>query len=279
MVEELWQVDWQGILAAFDVVLIQLALSAIVYVIVKAVGLKLVQKSFSRLTKTNKISQGRAVTLEKLAKRSLQVVLFFILIVVWFEILGFSVAGLIAAAGIVGLAIGFGAQGLVSDVVTGFFLLIEKWLDVGDVVEVAGFSGVVEELGLKTTLVRGFDGTLHYIPNREITTLSNKSRGNMQTLIDIGISYNDDIDRATAVIQSVCDRLGEEDENIVEAPKVLGVQALGSSEVVLRVIGQAKNGEQYGVERKLRQAIKEALDENGIEIPYPHQVYISKTAE
>lgn len=101
----------------------------------------------------------------------------------------------------------------------------------------------------------------------------------MQTLIDIGISYNDDIDRATAVIQSVCDRLGEEDENIVEAPKVLGVQALGSSEVVLRVIGQAKNGEQYGVERKLRQAIKEALDENGIEIPYPHQVYISKTAE
>ena len=101
----------------------------------------------------------------------------------------------------------------------------------------------------------------------------------MQALVDIGISYNDDIDQATAVIQQVCDRVAQENYAIVEGPNVVGVQAIGSSEVVLRVVAKTANGEQWEVERQMRKEIKEALDANGIEIPFPHQVLIQKNSE
>ncbi len=175
----------------------------------------------------------------------------------------------------IGLAIGFGAQGLVSDVVTGFFILLEKQVEVGDYVTAAGYDGIVEEVGLRTTQIRGFDGTLHYVPNREIAGVSNHSRGNMRALVDIGISYDDNIDEAMVVLQSVCQEFAA-DERFVEGPDVLGVQAFGSSEVVLRILGKTANMEQWGAERDIRKRIKEAFDQNNIEIPFPHQVYIQK---
>lgn len=185
-------------------------------------------------------------------------------------------ASLIAGAGIVGLAIGFGAQGLVSDVVTGFFLLLEKQIDVNDYVTVGSIDGIVESVGLRTTQLRSFDGTLNYIPNRDITTVSNHSRGNMQALVDIGVSYDQDIDKAIVVLQAACEKAAAENEMIIEGPDVIGVQAFGASDVTLRIIAKAKNGEQWAVERHLRKAIKETLDANGIEIPFPHQVNIRK---
>ncbi|HEX6922501.1 MAG TPA: mechanosensitive ion channel family protein, partial [Bacillales bacterium] len=154
--------------------------------------------------------------------------------------------------------------------------LAEKWLDVGDVVTTAGLSGVVEEVGLRTTQLRGFDGTLHFIPNRQVNIVSNLSRGNMRALVDIGISYDDDIDKAMDVLRDVCEKVAAEDENIVDGPNVVGVQTLGASDVVIRVIGHTKNGEQYGVQRKLLKAFKEAFDEHNIDIPFPHQVNITK---
>src|SRR5690606_26350687 len=113
-----------------------------------------------------------------IAKNILAYFLLFIFVGFVFSIFHFDITTLLAGAGIVGLAIGFGAQGLVSDVVTGFFILLEQQIDVGDYVTVAGKDGVVEEVGLRTTKLRGFDGTLHFVPNREITNVSNHSRGN-----------------------------------------------------------------------------------------------------
>ncbi|HEX6923671.1 MAG TPA: mechanosensitive ion channel family protein [Bacillales bacterium] len=268
--------DWAGIFKTIGIIILQLIAIWIGYLIAKGIGKRLITKSFNRMREREKMSEGRSITLERLMLSVLTYTLVFIVVVVVFGIFGLPIGGLIAGAGIVGLAIGFGAQGLVSDIVTGFFLLAEKWLDVGDVVTTAGLSGVVEEVGLRTTQLRGFDGTLHFIPNRQVNIVSNLSRGNMRALVDIGISYDDDIDKAMDVLREVCENIAAEDENIVDGPNVVGVQTLGASDVVIRVIGHTKNGEQYGVQRKLLKAFKEAFDEHNIDIPFPHQVNITK---
>ncbi|WP_226530181.1 mechanosensitive ion channel family protein [Metabacillus niabensis] len=269
-------IEWSELMTTAGIIILKLLGIIIAFLIVKAIGNKVIRKMFNRLQERENISNGRALTLHSLTLNIFSYVLMFIFIVMIFEVFNYNVSALIAGAGVVGLAIGFGAQGLVSDVVTGFFLLLEKQIDVEDYVTVAGFDGIVEQVGLRTTQIRGFDGTLHYVPNREITNVSNHSRGNMRALVDIGISYDDDIDNAISVLQDVCDKLSAEDENIVDGPNVLGVQALGSSDVVIRVLAKTKNMEQWAVERNLRKAIKEAFDANEIEIPYPHQVNVEK---
>jgi len=225
------------------------------------------------MQKKEKMTQGRAKVLEGLMLNVLSYTLIFIVIVVIFGIFGLPIGGLIAGAGIVGLAIGFGAQGLVSDIVTGFFILAEKWADVDDYIITAGVDGVVEEIGLRTTKIRDFDGILHYIPNRNIENLSNYSRGDMRALVEIGFSYHDNIDKAFQVAQEVCDRLSD-DEDIVDGPNVDGVQTIDKHAVVMRVTAQTENMMQWGVQRRLFKAIKEAFDANGIDMPYDHQVNV-----
>lgn len=279
MPEIITNIDWAEVLRNLGVVTVKLILILIAFAIVRGVGNRIIRTSFEKLENKKDMSAGRAQTLKSLTRSMFAYVLIFILAVVVMGTFGIDIAGLIAAAGIVGLAIGFGAQGLVSDVVTGFFILLEKQMDVGDYVTAAGMGGIVEETGLRTTHIRGFDGTLHYVPNREISTISNHTRGNMRALVDIGISYDDDIDKAIEVLQDACDRVAESNENIVDGPNVVGVQSLGASDVVIRVIAQAKTNMQWAVERELRKAMKQALDANGIEIPFPHQVYIHKNED
>ncbi|WP_026690104.1 mechanosensitive ion channel family protein [Alteribacter aurantiacus] len=268
--------SWEALLIAASLLLIQLVGIFVVYLIVRSIGRRVISSSFDRMSKQRNMTAGRSKTLEKLTLNIFSYALMFVFLTIIIGLFDYDIAPLIAGAGIVGLAIGFGAQGLVSDIVTGFFLLLEKQLEVDEYVTVAGIDGVVEEVGLRTTRIRSFDGTVHYIPNREISSLSNHTRGNMRALVDIGISYDDNIDHAMKVIQNVCDRIAAEDETVVEGPNVLGVQSLDDSDVVIRVIAKTVNMEQWGLERKLRKAIKEAFDQNGIEIPYPHQVYIQK---
>jgi moderate conductance mechanosensitive channel len=270
--------DWEGLLVDAGILALKVIGVLIAFMIVKAIGRKIMERAFNKLQQKQNITKGRALTLHKLAENIFSYVLVFILVATLFSIFGLSVASLIAGAGIVGLAVGFGAQGLVSDVVTGFFLLLERQIDVSDYVTIGAIDGIVEAVGLRTTQIRGFDGTLHYIPNREITSVSNHSRGNMRALVDIGISYDADIDQATHVMQLACDEVAANTPAIVEGPNVIGVQALGTSDVVLRVIAKTENGEQWAVERELRKAIKAAFDANGIEIPFPHQVFIHKNA-
>lgn len=268
--------NWEGLLIEIGLVAAQIIGILVAFLIVKAIGNKVIGRFFDKLLKKGDVTKGRALTLQSLSENVFSYVLIFILVATIFSIFGLSVASLIAGAGIVGLAIGFGAQGLVSDVVTGFFLLLEKQIDVNDYVTVGSIDGIVESVGLRTTQIRSFDGTLNYIPNRDITTVSNHSRGNMRALVDIGISYDADIDKAVTVIQAVCDKIAADNESIVEGPDVIGVQGFGASDVTLRIIAKATSGEQWAVERQLRKAIKETLDANGIEIPFPHQVNVQK---
>ncbi|WEG11769.1 mechanosensitive ion channel family protein [Pullulanibacillus sp. KACC 23026] len=267
---------WVTLISKVGVALIQIAIVFIIYLIVKSIGTKVIERSFERYKEKREVSSGRVITLERLLLNIFSYVLFFIFIVIIFQTFGLKTSSLLAGAGVVGLAVGFGAQGLVSDIVTGFFILLEQQIDVGDYVTIGNLDGIVEEVGLRTTHLRSFDGTVHFIPNRGISTVSNHSRGNMRALVDISIAYDENIDEAIKVIQDTCDKVAEGNEMIIEGPSVLGVQTIGSSDVVLRIIAQTRNGEQWEVERILKKAIKEAFDENGIEIPYPHQVYVHK---
>ncbi|MCS0791186.1 mechanosensitive ion channel family protein [Cytobacillus firmus] len=272
------QINWEALLVDAGLILLKLSAIYFAFLIVKSAGNKIIHKSFEGIGRKERISPGRSKTLQSLAKNIFSYVLIFIFAVTILQIFGIKATAILAGAGVVGLAVGFGAQGLVSDVVTGFFILLERQIDVGDYVTTGSYSGIVEQIGLKTTQIRGFDGTLHYIPNREITSLSNHSRGNMRALVDIGISYDDNIDKAITVLQETCDKIAEVNQAIVEGPNVIGVQTLGSSDVVLRIIAKTENMEQWAVERQLRKALKEALEANGIEIPFPHQVLIQKQA-
>ncbi|KZM56261.1 MULTISPECIES: mechanosensitive ion channel family protein [Aeribacillus] len=272
-------IDWADLALKSGEVLAKLIGIYIAYIIVKSIGNKIIHKMFEGLENRKEISTTRAKTLQTLVLNFFHYALFFIFIVTVFQVFGYNVTALLAGAGVVGLAIGFGAQGLVSDVVTGFFLLLEKQLDVGDYVTTGNYSGIVEAVGLRTTQIRGFDGTLHYVPNRQIVGLSNHSRGNMQALVDISISYNEDLNRVMSILQEACDQFAKETEEVVEGPDVLGVQNFGTSDVIIRIIAKTKNMEQWAVERKLRKRLKEVLDENGIEIPFPHQVMIHKNEQ
>lgn len=264
--------NWAVIFKDIGIVAIKLVLIWIVYMIAKSIGKRLILRSFDKIRKKGKVSEGRAAVLERLMLSVLSYTLAFIAIVVIFGIFGLPIGGLIAGAGVVGLAIGFGAQGIVSDVVTGFFILVEKWADVGDYIITAGVDGVVEEIGLRTTQIRDFDGILHFIPNRNIENLSNYSRGEMRALVDMGISYNHNADEAMRIAQVVCHQVAAEDENIVDGPNVDGIQMIEDHKLVLRVTAQTTNMMQWGVQRKIWKALKEAFDENGIEMPYDHQL-------
>ncbi|ENH97207.1 small-conductance mechanosensitive channel [Gracilibacillus halophilus YIM-C55.5] len=270
-----WQINWSSMVENTIQYGVKIGLLVILLAILAPIGKKVISTALTKSTSKQKISEARLQTLEKLLHNAFSYTLMFLFIMMVFAIFEIPIGPLLASAGVVGLAIGFGAQGLVSDVVTGFFILLEKQIDVGDYVTAAGFNGIVEEVGLRTTQIRSFDGTLNFIPNRNISGVSNHSRGSMQALVDIGIDYGDDVDKAMTVLQEVCDEF-QADERFVEGPDVIGVQAFGTSEIVLRIIGRTENMEQWGAERDIRKQIKHAFDQQGIEIPYPHQVYIQK---
>src|SRR5699024_9149252 len=248
-------------------VLLKIGLLIIVYVIALPSGKKIVEKSIKKLAHSKKVSPGRIKTLDKLLANVYTYIISFLFILMLFTTIGVDIGPLILGAGVLGLAVAFGAQGLVSDVVTGFFILVENQLEIDDYVTTAGYDGIVEEIGLRTTKIRSFDGTLNYVPNRYIEGVANHTRGNMRALVDISISHEDNIDEAIAVLEKVCAEF-QKDDRFKDGPNAVGVQSLDTTEVVLRVIGQTENGLQWECERDMRKRIKEAFDEKNIEIPY-----------
>ncbi|REB07887.1 mechanosensitive ion channel family protein [Sporosarcina sp. BI001-red] len=250
---------------------IKLAIVIVVFSIALPLGKKMISATVQKMSLTRKTTPGRIKTLDKLLLNVFSYVMIFILVGTLLRTFGVDIAPLIAGAGVVGLAIGFGAQGLVSDVVTGFFILLEQQMEVDDYVTVAGIDGVVEEIGLRTTKVRAFDGTLNYLPNRIIENVANHTRGNMRALVDIGISYFNDVDQAISVLEQVCENF-QRDNRFKDGPNAIGVQSIDGTDVVLRIIGQVENGLQWECERDIRKAVKVAFDDANIELPLNYQV-------
>lgn len=185
-----------------------------------------------------------------------------------------DIGPLLAGAGILGLAFSFGAQSLVKDVISGFLILMENQFVVGDVIEVAGKSGVVERMTLRIVVLRDVEGAMHVIPNGQITTVSNRTRKWARAVIDIGVSYAADTDRVVTILKSELDEFAKApawSARVVEAPEVLGVESLGESAVVVRTRVTVQAGAQWDVARELRRRFKKRFDAEGIEIPFPQR--------
>ncbi|QBI18230.1 mechanosensitive ion channel family protein [Egibacter rhizosphaerae] len=202
-----------------------------------------------------------------------------------FMILGefdINLGPLIAGAGVVGVALGFGAQKLVQDFLAGTFMLIEDQYGLGDIVDAGEAIGVIEGITLRTTRVRDIHGTVWHIPNGTITRIGNMSQQWAQSLLDIGVAYNTDIPKAMHVIKGVADELWRDEEwrvLLVEEPEVWGVQDFGPSEILIRLVVKTQPGKQWGVEREIRKRLKATFDSEGIEIPFPQRTIWTRTDE
>lgn len=186
-----------------------------------------------------------------------------------------SLAPLLAGAGVLGVTLGFGAQHIVADFLAGTFMLIEDQFGVGDVVDIGDASGVVEKVSLRVTTVRDVNGTVWHVPNSQIDRVANKSQLWSRAVLDIEVAYDTDLRRAEAIIQRVADQLWQDEKfsggDIIDPPEVWGVERLGADGVVIRLVVKTDPAEQWVVARELRLRLKEALDEAGIEIPFPQR--------
>jgi len=249
-------------------------------VVVRIAGRAITHMMIERKTESRgpvKIDPRRTQTIGRLVNNVVSYTVNFIVLMLILSELGVDLAPLLAGAGVMGLAIGFGAQSLVKDIITGFFIIFEDQFAVGDVVKTGNFQGTVQEIGLRVTRIKSWTGEVHIIPNGAITEVTNFSTNNSVGVVDVSIAYESDIEKATDVIRRTALEVYEGNENMVKEPEVLGVQTLGASEVVIRVTFECKPMTHFGVGREMNAAIKKALDAEGIEIPYPRLVTFQRS--
>jgi small conductance mechanosensitive channel len=215
----------------------------------------------------------RRATLVGLFNGILNVVVILIALMMIFRELDFEIGPLLASAGVVGVAIGFGAQSLVRDVLSGVFIILENQFGVGDVIRVGADSGLVEQINLRTTVLRGADGAVTIVPNGEISRVSVLTKDWSRLVLDMTVGYGADLNHVYSVVKRVLDRYAADHPQVViEPPEVLGVEQLGDNGVVVRALVKTAPRMQWETGRKLRKLIKEAFDAEGIEIPFPQRV-------
>jgi small-conductance mechanosensitive channel len=227
------------------------------------------------LLETGQMSLRAEQRIEALASVLRSVMSFTIMAVAGVMILGelgVELGPLIAGAGIIGVAIGFGSQALVRDFLSGIFILVEDQFGIGDIVNLDGStSGTVEAVSLRTTRLRAVDGTVWHVPNGEIRRVGNMSQHWSRALLDIEVAYATDLARVQEVIREVAHAVWDEDGHVLEEPEVWGVEELGAHGIVIRLVVKTTPSEQYRVSRALRERLKVAFDAEGIEIPFPQQ--------
>jgi moderate conductance mechanosensitive channel len=219
------------------------------------------------------LRERRGHTIAQLLRSVGRVVLVVIALLLTFNVF-IDIGPILAGAGILGLAVSFGAQSLVKDVISGFFILFENQFAIGDVIEIAGKSGVVEKMTLRVAVLRDGEGIMHVVPNSEIKVVSNKTRGWSRAVVDVGIGYDEDIDRALGIIRDEAAQLATDrvwSLQLDGAPEVVGVESLGDSSVVIRTLIRTQPGSQWTVAREFRRRIKNRFDRDGVEIPFPQR--------
>jgi len=191
--------------------------------------------------------------------------------------LGVNIGPLLAGVGIAGIAVGFGAQSLVKDVISGMFILIDNQYGKGDVVEIADKTGVVQDIGLRRTVLRDLDGIVHYVPNGEIVVSSNMTQEYSRVNLNVSVSYAEDLDYVMQVINEVGEELAADDDwksVIISPPRSLRVDSFGDSGIDIKILGDVQPIRQWEVMGELRRRLKRRFDEEGIEIPFPHRVMV-----
>lgn len=215
----------------------------------------------------------RVDTLSHFLVRTVAVFIWLIAAFMMLAEIGVNILPLLAGAGIIGVAIGFGAQYLVRDVIAGFFIIMEDQYAIGDVVKIADCTGLVEDISIRRTVLRDLDGTAHFVPNGEIKTASNYTKGWSRVNLNVSVGYGEDLDHVTAVINRVGREMADEQywrPLILTPPQVLRVDNFGDSGIEIKILGETKPLYQWEAMGELRKRIKKAFDQEGIEIPWPH---------
>jgi moderate conductance mechanosensitive channel len=271
--ERLLAVDWDNLILLWGQRLLVMVLIIVVALVLHRLGKKFIDRYFDRRAKAAPPGEEKkAHTLHPLFRQVWRYLVLFVTLLVILGQLDVELAPILATAGIAGIAIGFGAQRLVRDLITGFLVLIEDQYAVGDYVTIGQYIGVVEEVGLRVTKLRDFNGDLHIIPNGNIENVTNHARGEIRATVDLSIAYEADIDRAFAVLEELSQELAEQYSEIIEGPTVLGVTELGDSGIVIRIIARTEPLQHWRIEREMRRAIKKRFDREKIEIPFPRRV-------
>jgi len=259
-----------GTVAGLRVILIVVAAWITIFVLQRLIRM-FRERLASRMADPESVK--RAATLGRVFRYLVAVVVSLIAGMLVLGEIGISIAPILGAAGVVGLAVGFGAQSLVKDFFAGFFILLEDQIRHGDVVEIAGKGGFVEEITLRYVRLRDYDGNVHYIANGLISTVTNMSRGFAQSVIDVGIAYREDVDEAFDVMRQVAAAMRADPAfgpRILDDLEIAGVERWADSAVLLRCRFKVAPLEQWGVRREFLRRLKRAFDERGIEIPFPH---------
>jgi small-conductance mechanosensitive channel len=218
--------------------------------------------------------EARANSISVMLTSAAVVLIWSIAVLTVLGIAGIDLRPLIAGAGIAGVALGFGAQSLVKDCIAGVFMLLEDQYGIGDVVDLGEATGVVEDISLRTTVLRGLDGTVWHVPNGVVQRVGNKSQLWSVAVVDVDVAYDSDLARARELLhraaQEVCDR-PEFEARVHESPTVLGVEALAADGITLRLTVRVDPGSQWELQRAIREAVKDTFDAEGIEIPFPQR--------
>jgi len=256
-------------------ILIIIVIAAAVYFVLRRLIPPLIKKTMAQRMKgeLEEEIKKRCDTLSSvLVKTSLIIIVIFALFTILPEF-GINITAMLAGLGVIGIAVGFGAQSLIRDYLSGLFIILEDPYDVGDVIRVADIAGLVEEISLRRTILRDLDGIVHSVPNGEIKTASNFTYRYSRVNLNISVAYGEDLDRVIKVINRVCTEMAEDPKwkaDFVTTPQVLRVDNLGDSGIDIKILGDTKPIRQWDVMGELRLRLKRTFDAEGIEIPWPH---------
>lgn len=275
--------NWLNIVAGWllthgvRIVLILIAMWVAVK-IARKIGERVIRMSSDEDTSLDNERERRVKTLVQIITFAAKILIFGVGGMTIIKEIGIDIGPILAGAGILGLAIGFGSQALVKDLVSGFFIIMENQIRVGDVVKIGDNAGLVERITLRTVILRDLDGIVHTIPNGEISTLSNMTYGWSRANLDFGVAYKEDIDKVMRVLDDLGQKMFEEEQYkgvILEKPTVLGLNSLDDSAVTVKMIIKTAPLKQWDVAREFRRRVKNEFDRQGIEIPFPHRtVYV-----
>lgn len=218
--------------------------------------------------------QKRTETLGSVIRNTLRVVIFAATSMMIMNELGIEIGPILAAAGIVGLAVGFGAQNLVQDMISGFFILMEDQIRVGDVIQTAGKGGLVEKVNLRMTVLRDLGGNVHFIRNGKIDIVTNMTKDYSRFVFEIGVAYREDVDEVIEVIKKVDEEMRSDPDyktDILEPIEVLGLNQFGDSALIIKARNKTVPAQQWRVAREFNRRLKKKFDERNIEIPFPHR--------
>lgn len=268
---KLWTVTALPLIIIYSVIFA--VLLRFIKLLTKQVSNVLIRRQASSENNARMEAEKRINTLTRILSLSLRIAIITIYLMIILGKVGIELAPLLAGAGIAGLAIGFGAQELVRDVITGFFILLEDQIRVGDVVNINGTGGLVEKIELRTVRLRDLSGSVHFFQNGKINTLTNLTKEWSATVLDIGVAYKEDVQKVIDVMKAVGDTMINDEAyaaNFVEPIEVFGLDRFDDSALIIKARIKTMPGKQWVIGREYRKRLKVAFDEQGIEIPFPH---------